>query len=248
MPGRGSVLRSCTYSASRSTMRDVVSSMWSKLGLSGARVHLHVGGLAVDLPVGERQPQHRHGEHRGNDVGEVVDEVEATGLDHVVDAGPGEVVDERLPLHDRGGGEERVEHPPVLRLLRWVHLDEPPTGRSPRRDRDPLVPVAQAVGVVVVRQQVGALGECAQLLVSGDDPEALVLGAPRHRALLAELVRRRGIGLAVLGCVLVELDNDPIVRCHRKPPGEQTRRWPDRRIFAPVRTAPPTRARRIGSD
>jgi hypothetical protein len=134
-----------------------------------------VGGLAVDLPVGERQPQHRHGEDRGNDVGEVVDEVEATGLDHVVDAGPGEVVDERLPLHDRGGGEERVEDPPVLRLLRWVHLDEPPTGRSPRRDRDPLVPVSQAIGVMVVRQQVNSA--CR---VTTQKPSCLVLHATGH--------------------------------------------------------------------
>ena len=56
------------------------------VGAVGRRVHLHVRGLAVDLPVGERQPEHRHGEHRGHDVGEVVDEVEASRLDDVVDA------------------------------------------------------------------------------------------------------------------------------------------------------------------
>ena len=88
MPGRGSVLRICTYSASRPTMRIVVVEHAVPVGAVGRRVHLHVRRLAVDLPVGERQPEHRHGEHRGDDVGEVVDEVEATGLDHVVDAGP----------------------------------------------------------------------------------------------------------------------------------------------------------------
>ncbi len=36
MPGRGSVLRICTYSASRPTMNMVVSIMRSQLGLSGA--------------------------------------------------------------------------------------------------------------------------------------------------------------------------------------------------------------------
>ena len=189
------------------------------VGAVRCRVHLHVRRFAVDLPVCERQPEHRHGEDRGHDVREVVDEIEATGLDHVVDAGTGEVGDQRLPPHDGGGREERVQHPPVLGLLGRVHLDEATPGAAPLRDRDALVPVALAVGIVVVRQQVGALGERAQFLVTGDDPEPVVVRAPGHRALLAELVGLRRIRLAVLGRVLVELDDDPLVRCHRYPPG-----------------------------
>ena len=51
---------------------------------------------------------------------------------------------------------------------------KPPRVDPALGDRDALVPVALAVGIVVVRQQVGALGERAQLLVAGDDPEAVV--------------------------------------------------------------------------
>ena len=184
----------------------------------GRRVHLHVRGLAVHLPVGEGQPEHRHGEHRGHDVGEVVDEVEAAALDHLVDARPGEVGDERLPPLHRRRRQERVEDAAVLRLLGRVHLDEAAARRAARGDRDPVVAVALAGRVVVVREQVGALRQRAQLLVAGDHPEAAVAGAPRHRALLAELVRLARVGGAVLLGVLVELDLDARLR-HRLPPG-----------------------------
>ena len=110
----------------------------------------------------------------------------------------------------------------------------------------PWYPLRSPVGIVVVRQQVGALGERAQLLVTGDDPEPVVVRAPRHRALLAQLVGLRRIRLAVLGRVLVELDDDPLVRCHRNPPGARR----------PVRAqangadpgAPPTRTPRSAVD
>ena len=52
--------------------------------------------------------------------------------------------------------------------------------------------------------------------VTTQNPSCRVL--QRDRALLTQLVRLRRIRLAVLGRVLVELDDDPFVRCHRNPP------------------------------
>ena len=214
------------------------------VGAVGCRVHLHVRGLAVDLPVGERQAEHRHGEHRGHDVGEVVDEVEPTGLDHVVDARAREVLDERIPHLHRRRRQERVEDAAVLRLLGRVHLDEAAARRPALGDRDALVAVALAVGVVVVRQEVGALRDRAQHLVAGDDPEAVVLAAPRDRALLAQLVRLRRVGLPVLGeC----WSNSTTTRSSDaiEPPGV---RWPVRANTIGGRRTPPPRDVLIGPD
>ena len=93
----------------------------------------------------------------------------------------------------------------------------PPRVGTALGDRDALVAVALAVGVVVVRQEVGALRDRAQDLVPGDDPEPVVVGAPHHRALLTQLVGLRRVGLPVLGVVLVELDDHALVGCHRTP-------------------------------
>ena len=42
-------------------------------------------GLAVDRPFGERNAHHRQGQHRGHDVGEVIDEIDPARLDLLVE-------------------------------------------------------------------------------------------------------------------------------------------------------------------
>ena len=116
-----------------------------------------VDRLAVDRPVLQRDAQHRQRQHGGHDVGQVVDEVDLAVFDLLVEAGAGDLVDERLPALDRGRRQVGVEarcgrcgapgrpSPGCRRAPRW---------RAGRGDRDALVSAAFAVDVVVV-------GDCA---------------------------------------------------------------------------------------
>ena len=64
-------------------------------------VHRRMGRLAVDVPFLELDAHHRQREDSGNHVGQMVDEVDLTGLDVFVECRPGDLVDERLPALDR---------------------------------------------------------------------------------------------------------------------------------------------------
>ena len=86
--------------------------------------HREVRGLAVDRPLLQLDAHHRQREHRGHDVGEVVDEVDSAGLDLLVEGGAHDLVDERLPPLDRGGGEVRVQRAAVGAVLGLVHLQD----------------------------------------------------------------------------------------------------------------------------
>ncbi len=105
-----------------------------------------VRGLAVDRPLLQLDAHHRQREHRGHDVGEVVDEVDPAGLDLLVECRAHDLVDERLPPLDRGGGQVRVERAAVGAVLGLVHLQDAAAhdgGPLRLRDRDALVPASR---------------------------------------------------------------------------------------------------------
>ena len=163
--------------------------------------HRQVGGLAVDRPLLELDAHHRQGEHRGHDVGEVVDEVDAARLDLLVEGRPGDLVDERLPPLDRGGGQVGVQRTAVGAVLGFVHLqDAAAHDRGPLRlrDRDALVPAALSVDVVIVGHDRTARQFEDVLAVRGD-PVPVVDVGPGHRAL----------GLHLLGDLL---ELQPVLR------------------------------------
>ena len=117
-----------------------------KVGAVRGGVDERVGRLAVDDPVGEREAEHAHRQHGGDDVGEVVHEVEAARLDDLVDACVAQFEDHGPPPLDRRGGEVGIEDAPVFELLGWVHLDEAAAAVATLRggDGDALVAVADA--------------------------------------------------------------------------------------------------------
>ena len=188
------------------------------LGRARLGVDLRVDRLHVGHVVVHREAEHRHRQHRGDDVGQVVDEVDPAGLDHLVDRGAGDLVDDRLPAGDRRRGQVRVERVAVVPLRRRVHAQEhaaEPAGRAVlqladlqrrRRDRDPGVAVALAVRVVVVGQHVGPAGGVEQLLVAADEPVAAVGVVPRDRLAGVQLVGQPLELGPVLVAVPVELD------------------------------------------
>ena len=99
--------------------------------------HRQVRGLAVDRPLLQLDAHHRQGEHRGHDVGEIVDEVDAARLDLLVERRAHDLVDERLPPLDRGGGQVGVQRAAVGAVLGLVHLqDAAAHDRGPLRLRD----------------------------------------------------------------------------------------------------------------
>ena len=86
--------------------------------------HRSVRRLAVDRPLLQLDAHHRQRQHRGHDVGEVVDEVDAARLDLLVEGGAHDLVDERLPPLDRGGRQVRVQRTAVGAVLGLVHLQD----------------------------------------------------------------------------------------------------------------------------
>lgn len=175
----------------------------------GRRVDAGVGGLVVQLPLRERNAHHRQGEDGGDDVGEVVHEVDPAALDPLVDRGADHLVDEGDPALDRRRGEVGVQGVAVGALLGRVHLQEAasqPSAAGRRRDADALVAAAFAVDVVVVGKLFTGPGEGEQLPVAGGHPVPAVGVAPAERATVVELPGLLFELVPVRGSMPVEVD------------------------------------------
>jgi hypothetical protein len=113
-----------------------------------------VDRLAIDVPLGDRDTQHRERDDGGNDVHQIVDEIDAAGLDLLVEARADHLVDEGNPLLHGGGGQIRIEYRTELPMFGVVHLEDPAahTGRPDGGgDHDPLVTPPYSLDVAVVR-------------------------------------------------------------------------------------------------
>jgi len=66
------------------------------------RIHRGMNRLAIHVPVLQRDAEQGQCQNGRHDIGQIIDEVDAAGLDLLVEAGAGDVVDERFPALDRG--------------------------------------------------------------------------------------------------------------------------------------------------
>ena len=162
-------------------------------------VDRRVNRLAVEVPLLQWNAQHRQREYRGHDVGQVVDEVDAAGLDLLVEAGAGDVVDERFPTLDRGRRQVGIEHGAVGAVFGLIHLQDAAAHHADAaggRNRNPFVAAAFVVDVVIVGDR-GAAGELENLVAARRDPVPAVGLGPRHRALgvhlLGDLLELRAV-------------------------------------------------------
>jgi hypothetical protein len=110
----------------------------------------------------------------------------------------GEVDHQRRPTLDRRRRQERVEHPAVLELLRWIHLQE--AGADLRvRVGDLDAPVAaRRIGILHRREEVGVLVHLADGVEPGDHPVPAVVLTPSHRAPAAQLVAELRVVVLIL--------------------------------------------------
>lgn len=103
----------------------------------------------------------------------------------------------------------RVEYGPELAMFGVVHLqDSAPDTRCPdgSRDHDSLVPAANSLDVVIVRD-VGRACEGEYRLAARGDPVAAVGVGPGHGALGVHLPGDLREVVAVVRCVPVELED-----------------------------------------
>ena len=174
----------------------------------GRCVHRRVGGLAVDLPVLQRHAQQAERQHRGHDVGEVVDEVDPAVLDLLVEARLDDLVDDGNPPLHRGGRKIGVQRGAVLPVLGLVHLEHAAAERvltSAARDGDADVALALAGDVVVVGD-VRAPREFEDFLVSRSHPVPAVRVGPCERTALVHLRGDLLEPVAVLRRVAIEME------------------------------------------
>ena len=179
-----------------------------EVGRPGRCVHRCVCGLAVDLPLRQRHTHQRQREHRGNDVGQVVDEVDTSTLDLLVEARADDLVDDRHPALHGGGGQVRVQRRAVHPVFGFVHLQHAAADHGAglaARDADAGVALADVRDVVVVGD-VGAAREVEDLLAAGGHPVPAVGVRPRHRAPVVQIRGDLVEPVAVIGGVPVEVE------------------------------------------
>ncbi len=165
-----------------------------------------VRGLAVDVPLLELDAHHRQRQHRGHDVGQMLDEVDLTGFDVLVECGAGDLVDERLPALDRRRGQVGVQRPAVLAVLGLVHLEDAAAnhGRATGLGNGDALERGLTGDVVMVGHR-GAAGELEHVRAVGGHPVPAVGVGPGHRALGLHLLGDLLELQPILGGVPVEV-------------------------------------------
>ena len=159
-------------------------------------------GVLVLGPEAEQLADHGDGHRAGEAVRRVAG---AAGHESLDEADRG-VTHDRLERGDAGRHECRCQQP----------LEAHVFGRVELQRRDAHVAVAEVAGdrAVPRRERLGVVRDLGDVVVAGDDPEPLVGGAPRDRALGAQRCEHPlGVG-RVPAVVVVEVD-DGAIRRHR---------------------------------